>query len=100
MTYRKKQEILALSMGENDAGAKTIREYLVCLAEACFLEGEGFSGKRPFGNSGWERELYLPLVKAGVIVGEIDEDGKLDRYDSEAGRKIIASLFATLKGTI
>jgi hypothetical protein len=39
---------------DSDAGDNiTIRDYLRILLETLWEEGEGFSGKRPFGNSGW-----------------------------------------------
>jgi hypothetical protein len=47
------QEILALPMQENDSGASTITGYFRALLTKLFEEEEGFSGKRPFGNSGW-----------------------------------------------
>ena len=52
-------EILDLPMDpdSNDAGASSIRGYLKTLLTTLMAEGEGFSGKRPFGNSGWEYEL-------------------------------------------
>lgn len=53
----------------------TIKKYLKFLLTACWQEGEGFSGKRPFGNSGWEYDLYAPLIKAGLVKGVVDEDG-------------------------
>ena len=46
------KEILDLAMRENDADAKTIRGYLGKILEKVWAEGESFSGKRPFGNSG------------------------------------------------
>lgn len=59
-------EILAIKMGPNDAEASTVKEYLVKLLEVLWEEGGGFSGKRPFGNSGWEYELYSALENAGA----------------------------------
>ena len=50
--------ILDIEMQPNDAGAKTIGEYLIALARNVWIEGEGFSGKRPFGNSGWQWEVF------------------------------------------
>lgn len=67
-------KILSLPMGENDAKAKTVREYLGKLLLGVWQDGESFSGKRPFGNSNWEHDLYTPLVKAGVVEGKF-EDG-------------------------
>lgn len=81
--------ILGLPMGDNDADAKTIREYLLKILLNVWDEGEGFSGKRPFGNSGWEYELYRPLVQYKIIEGTIDEDGYLGDFDDFTGAKVI-----------
>lgn len=64
------QQVLDLPMDDNDAGAKTIREYLVSLVEMLWVEGEGFSGKRPFGNSGWEAELLDTFDNADENLSE------------------------------
>lgn len=91
------QEIMELPMGENDAGANTIGEYLIKLLSTLWQEQERFSGKRPFGNSDWEYDLYVPLVKANVISGEIDEEyGDVFSLDEKAGHKIIADLIQSL----
>lgn len=58
-----------------DLGRITARGYLKALLRALMEEGESFSGKRPFGNSGWQHELAAPLIHAEAIMGEIDEDG-------------------------
>lgn len=71
--------VLDLPMGDNDANAATIRGYLKALLTKLWDEGEGFSGKRPFGNSGWERDLYFPLVKAKCV------EGKLETYETHGG---------------
>ena len=68
-------EILAVPMEPNDAGAKTIREYLVAVVERVWAEKEGFSGKRPFGNSGWESEIERALVRAGMAEGKFVKEG-------------------------
>jgi len=74
----------------------SIREYLSILLLTLWKEGEGFSGKRPFGNSGWDRDLYKPLVKAGVINGSLYDDGYLEDYDAEAGRAEIKRLICEM----
>ncbi len=70
---------------DSDAGDDlTVRQYLHALLSTVWSEGECFSGKRPFGNSGWEHELYAPLAKAGFIdLGELDEDGESYDYSRE-----------------
>ena len=77
----------------SDAGDNlTVRQYLCRLLAALWEEEEGFSGKRPFGNSGWQREVYAALVGAGFIAGTIDADGCLDRYDRPAAEKYVLDL--------
>jgi hypothetical protein len=70
---------------DSDAGdGLTVREYLKALLTTLWCEGEGFSGKRPFGNSGWEYEIYTPLIKYGFVEGEFDEDGYVKHVDESA----------------
>lgn len=52
---------------------ETVRSYLCLLLTALWEEKEAFNGKYPFGDSGWEYDLYAPLVKAGFIKGSLDE---------------------------
>lgn len=62
----------------------TIREYFKELLTTLWEEGEGFSGKRPFGNGGWQRDLVKPLVAAGAVPGTVtayDEDDNIVAYD-------------------
>jgi hypothetical protein len=59
--------ISEIKLEENDAGASTIGEYLGTLLLTLWQEGESFNGKRPFGNSGWEYDVYRGLIKAGVV---------------------------------
>lgn len=81
--------VLDLPLEENDADATTVRDYLKALLYELWREEEGFSGKRPFGNSGWQNDLYKPLVKFGVVSGKFDSDGYLDGCDCEAADRII-----------
>jgi hypothetical protein len=77
-------EILALPIGVNDCDAKTIGEYLGKLLSTLWEEAEGFSGKRPFGNSGWQGPVEVALVRGGVVRGNIIEETYgcwLDDYD-------------------
>lgn len=65
------QRALDVQLGDNDAEVETVREYLKELLATLLIEEESFSGKRPFGNSGWINELTEPLEEAGF---EIDGD--------------------------
>ena len=86
---------LKIPMGENDAEANTVGEYLMALLQlllTLWQEAERFSGKRPFGNSGWEYELHYALAEAGVIKATFyeEEDWKeLDEYDEKEANAII-----------
>lgn len=97
MTIPTGEQILATPMQKNDAQASTIREYLAALAKGVWVQGEGFSGKRPFGMSGWHYDLYQALVVAGHIGGELyyeqgythlAEPGQIDR---KLGDKLIST---------
>lgn len=89
--------MLDLPMEENDADAKTLREYFHKLLETLMVEEEGFSGKRPFGNSGWGCEIVTTLVKHGAISGQLDDEGFLEDYDEQdykkAWRAMLNNLF-------
>jgi hypothetical protein len=80
------KQVLDLEMSSNDADAATIRDYFKALLTAIITEEEGFSGKRPFGNSGWIGDLEQALVKASVVAGKLDENGWLDECDSDAAK--------------
>jgi hypothetical protein len=75
--------ILDTPMHKNDAHAATIRQYLRALLTKLWDQREGFSGKRPFGNSGWEHDLHVSLVKAGHIKGTLDEQGDLSSLEPD-----------------
>ncbi len=82
--------ILDLELERNDAKAKTVRDYFKALLKRLLTEEEGFSGKRPFGNSGWTRDLQVPLIKAGIVKGSLDDDGYIETVDDAAAlRKLL-----------
>ena len=107
------REVLMLPMEPSDVGALTVGGYLQMLLRQVWDLGEGFSGKRPFGNSGWGHELYDAVVKGGAVAGatldingDVDEIGDADQviFDAidamfpeawgkaEASRLLVASL--------
>ena len=79
----------------HDIGETTVREYLKTLLEAVLIDGEGFSGKRPFGNSGWEYDIARPLIAAGVLKGELDDDGCADFKEAD-WRALVPELVGAL----
>lgn len=82
-------EVLAIPMSENDASATNIKGYLKALLTELWSEGEGFSGKRPFGNSGWEYDFYVALVKSGAVEGKLDSDGCIKNVDKTKANELI-----------
>jgi len=91
-----KHQALDLRMCDNDAQAKTIRQYFKLLLIRLIEEKEGFSGKHPFGNSGWAYDLYAPLIKANIITGEFDSDGFVERVNEEKADKLLIELIKLL----
>lgn len=80
----------------NDAGAATVRDYLVALLAMVWEEEEGFSGKRPFGNSGWKADFDAALVRAGLVAGEFDADGCLETCDDELVDELVVEAIWSL----
>jgi hypothetical protein len=99
MTETTPQQLLDLPLPENDSGASTVRGYLVALLATLWREEQGFSGKRPFGNSGWQYDLYVPMIEAGIVGGQIDEDGYVERADVVAADKFILAAIQSLAET-
>jgi len=85
-----------LEMDENDAEAASIGIYLKLLLLKVWEEDECFSGKRPFGNSGWKWDVYQAMVKGGAIDGKLDEEGFLEEVNEEKADKIIAHLITRI----
>jgi len=59
----------------------TVREFMQTLLITLFEEMDSFHGKRPFGNSCWDDDMIVALIKNKAIKGtveeEFDEDGEL-----------------------
>lgn len=89
-------QLLALPLGPNDAQAATVRDYLIELLCVVWREDEAFSGKRPFGNSGWAHDIYVPMVKAGLITGTLDDDGYVEVCDIKAADQLIFAAIRAL----
>ena len=76
----------------------SIREFFHEMLQKLWDEQEGFSGKRPFGNSCWDFPVVYALVEAGAIAGTIerDEDGFVERanYDRKAAHEFVRGLIS------
>ena len=100
------KRVLDLKMRANDMSDDgcTIGEYLMELLRLVWQDGEGFSGKRPWGNSCWELPVYEALVEWEVIKGDKTEqyhEGELDYieydYDTKEAHKVITKLLKEMK---
>jgi hypothetical protein len=91
LTHEQAKAILDLPMPRNDAKAATIRDYLKELVGSLIREGDSFSSKRPFGNSGWEWDMHAPLIKAGLVRGRLNEYGYCTDHDAEAADRLIVA---------
>jgi len=90
------EDISTIPLGPNDVGAGTIGEYLGYLLLKLWEEEEGFSGKRPFGNSGWQGVVYDALVRAKLVSGTFDEYGYAEEVDTQAADEMICGYIRTL----
>jgi hypothetical protein len=90
-----------------DGETMTIRLYLYSLLSTLWNEGEGFSSKRPFGNSYWESSMYKGLADSGAVKGAEwieDEDfvecGYWEYYSefTEEANQLIAELIEEVFG--
>lgn len=89
------KRLLDLPLPANDADAATVREYLIEMLRTFWSGGEDFV-KRPFGNSGWQYEIYGPMVAAGLVEGVLDEDGYVDDADTRAADALMDAAIQAL----
>lgn len=80
------ESVLKTPMGPNNAHAPTIRDYLMKLLITLWDKEEGFSGKRPFGNSGWKLEIYDALIQGQIENITAEEQEQCDRLINAAIR--------------
>ena len=72
--------------------ACTVRGYLRGLLRALVVQGEGFNGKRPFGNSGWKYQLAAAMIREGVVEGSLDDEGYVTHCDQDEVDRILLAL--------
>lgn len=89
-------ELLRLPLPANDADADTVGEYLAELLCQIWRDGEN-AVKRPFGNSGWQHEICVPMIKAGLIKATWnDHYESWDEIDYRAVDKLITDAVLAL----
>jgi len=72
----------------------TVRDFFKQLMLVLFAKSDDFSGKRPFGNSGWTHDLEKTAVMNDFVQGVIDSDGYVQNIHSEAFDDL---MFETIK---
>jgi len=91
------EEILNIEFECMDLNRKiTIKNYLKELLSELWIREEGFSGKRPFGNSGWQHDVYKPLIEKGLISGSLDEEGYINECDDKEADSLLLDLIESL----
>jgi len=84
------ERALALSFYHRDLDEDfTVRGFLQKLLHTLFEQYDGFSGKRPFGSSGWDSDMEVAFVKAGFIEGTLTDDEYEDLETSEGYEDLI-----------
>lgn len=90
------ETILSFRFNSMDHGEIAVREFLYLLLKTLWDEGEGFSGKRPFGNSGWEYGLLEAAGLAGAYEVNVSDlgDGEIEVevVDMKVANKYISEL--------
>ena len=94
---RKYADIIDLPIGYNDADTDTIGGYLRALLRQLWIEEDGFSGKRPFGNSGWKAPVEEALISGAFVNGKLDEEGFISKIDSSASDTLMLEVIKELR---
>lgn len=77
------KEVLDLEVSV-DGFEGTIGRFFIELICKVWNEQDCFSGKRPFGNSGWDYPILKAIVKAGFVDGAtVDDEGDIIGLDGE-----------------
>lgn len=92
--------LLDLEWDFPEVGSTTIRGYLCALLSRVWIEKDGFTFKRAFGFSNWERDLLQPLIAAGAIEAVADDldDGRAEALLEQRAKfdALIVSLIALM----
>lgn len=89
-------EILDAHVEFDDVDVKSIRGYFKFLLSMLWDDSEAFSGKRPFGNGGWECDVYRALIQVKAIKGVLDVDDSIVEIDYKKANKLVFKLIESL----
>lgn len=91
------KEILKLKFYSKDLDREiTIKDFFKKLLIKLLQEQEMFSSKRPFGNSDWDADLIVCLIKNNIIDGKLDEDDYIEDYDWKQYNRTLEMLINSL----
>ena len=74
----------------------SIRNYLKKLLTTLLVEQDEFSGKRPFGNSGWIYDIMACLISHKIIPGVLDDEGCVIEGDDEECIAVVKEYIETM----
>lgn len=99
MTAPIPQQLLALPIIQTEVEVATLGEFFIELLSTLWRQGSGFSSKRPFGLSSWQYDVYKPMVEAGFLYGEFDDEGYLQDVDTDEADRMIEGAIRSLLPT-
>lgn len=73
----------------NDGDAATVGEFLGLLLSTLWLQNEGFSGKRPLGNSDWQDQVYTSMIDGAFIEGIVNKWGEVEPVNYVAADELV-----------
>ncbi len=76
--------------------APTVGIFLTSMLSHLWRERHLFDGKRPYGASQWEYDVYAALGKAGFVECSFDEDGFIEEVDSALADELVAGAIESL----
>jgi hypothetical protein len=90
------RQILDMAVDGDAPGETTVRGYLVALLGVAWESRENYNA---WGNSGWEYDLYRPLINAGFLTeAEISGFGfVLPENEKAKGARLIAGAIEALR---
>lgn len=96
--YSMPNNILNITI-QSDGTSMSLRDYLIKLLTTLWKEEDQFSGKRPFGNSGWQYDVYAALIQANLVEGALDEDGYVESINHKQADKLVLDAITRLGAT-
>lgn len=79
----------------NDHLCQTVGEYFHILNKKLWREEESFSGKSPFGNSGWQHEILHAAAMSGILETVVfDDDGYIEEMEAKEFENMLSEVFA------